>query len=489
MVTATPQRASCIIYWLAAFILSFSTLAAQTYSESAPDEGRSTTSPAPLLISPPASFIRPVDPVTISISPRGRGVDWGGLAWQSSFFLGIQHTFRLMTEPGTREGMKGPFFKGWMQSAGNLHGWGDGDPFYVNYVGHPFQGAITGYIWNQNDRDYIGAQFGMNAPYWRSRARATAYSWAYSVLFEIGPVSEASLGKIQSTYPQQGFVDHVVTPIVGMGWMITEDALDKYLIQRFEEKVRNPYLRVAVRGGLNPARSFANALRFKVPWARDDRPGVWSPLLTPYLEGRRNGRIDAPKLPEYRKNAEGEFGLATFETSMQFRPVVYFGEGYCLGGGGEGALRLNSSWQFVVDVSGCKLPGLGKNVSGDSLTYVAGPRWSARPAGRWNPYAHFLLGGTTITQERVDPEREASVTAAATLAGKLPDRDLFAQNFSATGLTLEAGTGIDLRIHPSLAFRFPSLEYRRSWLPPVNGRDYRNGLALTMSVVLRMGTW
>ena len=58
-------------------------------------------------------------------------------------FPGVQHGFRFATEEGTREGMRGPFLNGWYQSLSALHGWSDGDPFYVNYVGHPLQGAVA----------------------------------------------------------------------------------------------------------------------------------------------------------------------------------------------------------------------------------------------------------------------------------------------------------------------------------------------------------
>ena len=37
-------------------------------------------------------------------------VDWQSVARQSALFTGIQHAFRVATEPGTRAGMKGPFF-------------------------------------------------------------------------------------------------------------------------------------------------------------------------------------------------------------------------------------------------------------------------------------------------------------------------------------------------------------------------------------------
>jgi len=421
---------------------------------------------------------------------RGGGVDWDGLSRQSSLFLAVQHGFRLATEPGTREGLRGPFFRGWMDSVKSLHGWSDGDPFYVNYIGHPMQGAVSGYIWTHNDRDYIGAEIGRNSFYWKSRLRATAYSWAYSTMFEIGPFSEASIGKIQSRYPQQGLVDHVVTPVIGLGWMIGEDALDKYVIQRFEEKFANPYLRLMVRGVLNPSRSFANAMRLKVPWARDDRPGVFSPLLSSYVADKRAGAIPVRRgrTPEL----EGPFGIAAFELAATARPVFYRGStGACIAGGGEGAFRLTSSWQLVADVSGCMLNGLGPDRSGDTLNYLFGPRWSARPSARWNPYAHVLVGGLKVTHEKVDPVLREQLTRTARQEGRnaYEDHSLYAQTWTANGFAMAAGTGMDLRLKPAVAVRLANLEYRRAWLPPVNGRSYNHGVALTMAVVLRTGTW
>ncbi len=147
----------------------------------------------------------------------------------------------------------------------------------VNYVGYPMQGAVSGYIWIQNDRRYSNTQLGRNRDYWRSRLRAAAFAWAYSIEEEIGPVSEASIGATQSFFPQQGFVDHVITPVVGLGWIITEDAVDRYVIKTLEAHTSNPYLKMTFRGVLNPSRSLANALAGKVPWSRPDRTGLFSP--------------------------------------------------------------------------------------------------------------------------------------------------------------------------------------------------------------------
>lgn len=165
---------------------------------------------------------------------------------------------------------------GYVNSVTNLHGWADGDPIMVNYVGHPMQGSVSGDIWIQNDPKYRTAEFGRNRRYWVSRLRAATFAWAYSEQFEIGPISEASIGHVQNYFPQQGFVDHVITPAVGFGWMVAEDFLDRYVVKRIEAWTTNRcalrplrVIRMVARGGLNPSRSFANAMAFREPWHRD----------------------------------------------------------------------------------------------------------------------------------------------------------------------------------------------------------------------------
>ncbi len=221
-----------------------------------------------------------VSPVLISTAPAdtsetGGSVQWSSLMRESTLFLGIEHGFRLATDPVTRERLGGSFFGGYVKAIENLHGWGDGDPFLVNYVGHPIQGAISGYIWLQNDPRYRSAEIGRNSRYWKGRLRAMLFAAAYSEAFEIGPLSEASIGHVQAYSDREaGLVDHVITPTVGVGWMIAEDAVDHYLIRPIEAHTRNRWLRILVRGLLNPSRSFANCMAFQSPWYRGDRAGV-----------------------------------------------------------------------------------------------------------------------------------------------------------------------------------------------------------------------
>jgi len=206
---------------------------------------------------------------------RGGGFQWGPTLKQSLFFLGVQHAFRFTTEPGTRAELRGPFFKDYLLSLKGLHGWEDSDPMLVNYIGHPFMGAVTGYIQVQNDPGYRKARFGGSELYWKSRMRAFAYSAAYSTMFELGPVSEASLGNVGKDGLTMGYVDIVMTPVGGLTFMVIEDALDRYVIERIERATRNRYLKTLARTFLNPNRTFANTMRLKQPWYRDNRGGLW----------------------------------------------------------------------------------------------------------------------------------------------------------------------------------------------------------------------
>ncbi len=207
---------------------------------------------------------------------RPSGFDWNSALQQSTIFLGIQHAFRLATEKGSRADLKGPFFKDYFTTLTKLRGWDDGDPFLVNYIGHPMMGSVTGFIQIQNDPRGIKEEVSFKKPYWMSRLKATAFSFAYSTQFELGLVSEASLGNV-GIRPYDGrkhpmaYVDIVVTPIVGTGWLVGEDLLDRYLIQALEKKISNRVTFVLFRSFLNPTRSFANILRGKTPWYRDNR--------------------------------------------------------------------------------------------------------------------------------------------------------------------------------------------------------------------------
>jgi hypothetical protein len=192
---------------------------------------------------------------------------------QSFTFLFMQQSFRVATQTGTRRELEGPYFRDWFTSVGNIRGWHDGDPVIANYVAHPMEGAVAGYIQVQNDPRFRKVRFG-DEGYWRSRWRAFLWSTIYSTNYEVGPLGDGAIGNVGKQPGTKGVVDLVVTPTLGMGWMMTEDALDRHLIARIERKWRNPAARLMIRSWLNPSRSMANVLRGRWPWYRDDRGGV-----------------------------------------------------------------------------------------------------------------------------------------------------------------------------------------------------------------------
>ncbi len=204
------------------------------------------------------------------------GFNWKGLLTQSALFLGIEQGWRLALQPGTREALKGPFFDDWFQSVLATHGWGDGDNFMTNYIGHPMEGGVTGNIFLQNYPRARKTTFGKSRLYWTSRLKGMAYTALYSTQFELGPVSEASIGNVgHMGTSQAGWVDLVTTPLAGFGWQVGEDILDLYFISKVETWTENPFVKMFFRTVFNPTRTFAQVLAFKVPWHRETRPGVF----------------------------------------------------------------------------------------------------------------------------------------------------------------------------------------------------------------------
>lgn len=426
------------------------------------------------------SLLAAGDPDILPASAKDESpkIQWESLTRQSLLFLSIEHAFRLTTEPGTRDGFRGSYFRGYLGAVRNMHGWADGDPFYVNFIGHPLHGAVSGNIFVQNDPAYRDVSFGRDRRYWLAKLRAGAFSFLYSTQFEIGPLSEASIGKVQSVYPQVGFVDHVVTPVIGTGWMIAEDAIDKYLIRRFEDRFTNPVARLLVRGGLNPSRSLANVLRWRPPWYRDTRSGVLTYGLVPHA-------MDLPKpLPEPfvpSRTPRFEFALPAH--------VLEFGRVRCLGGAGEAAYRVKPSLDMMLTVGGCKMIGLEENLSGDSLFFLAGPRWTPRPLGRFTPRTHILFGGHKITTERVLPEvRTALIESSQKLDFKLL-RPQYTESKLTDGFAMAVGLQMDIGLNRVLNFRLASVEYLRTWLPAQQWGDYQTGFRVSTGLVLKVGTW
>lgn len=206
------------------------------------------------------------NPLVIRAVPqKAKRFRWKPAIIESLTFLAIEHGVRLH-EQKTRAGLKGPLFRDWGTSVQGVSGWGDGDNWLTNYVAHPMEGAVAGYIQIQNDPRGQGLEFGRSKQYWYSRLKAFARAAGYSTQFEIGPISEASIGNVGMIKGTAGFVDLIVTPLAGLGLIVAEDALDRFVLRKLEARTTSRWKLSVCRIIFNPDRSFAGVLRGRFPW-------------------------------------------------------------------------------------------------------------------------------------------------------------------------------------------------------------------------------
>ena len=214
---------------------------------------------------PNVLLLEPVQPQEL-LAPEG--THWKGAFSDASRFLAFQHGYRVAFQEKTRRFLGGPFFKDYGSSVKGLGGWEDGDNTFTNYLLHPLQGAASGFMFIHRNPDAGQTEFGKSGAYWRSRLKALGFAFLYSMQFELGPISEASIGNVGKTKGTMGWVDLVITPIGGFGWILAEDALDRFVIRKLEQRWKRKGVIRFMRVALNPARSFANVMRLKLPWYR-----------------------------------------------------------------------------------------------------------------------------------------------------------------------------------------------------------------------------
>jgi hypothetical protein len=213
------------------------------------------------------------------LSPSGtlyddRGVDVLGAFGDSVKLLVIEHTIRIAAQEKTRRELEGPFWSDYRRSLRVPQQWEDSDAWWVNYIGHPIHGASAGYLWLDHD-SHAPYEIGLSRRYWATRAQAAAWTAVYSLQFEFGPLSEASIGNVGMRPDTTGWVDHVVTPVGALGLIVAEDALDRFLVKWIEARAKNRVARASVRLLFNPARTLSNAVGGKLPWYRRDRSLSW----------------------------------------------------------------------------------------------------------------------------------------------------------------------------------------------------------------------
>jgi hypothetical protein len=214
-----------------------------------------------------------VAPALNDIDDREAADVFGAFA-DSLRLLLIEHGSRIGFQGKTRRELGGNFWHDYRRSVRIPRQWQDTDAWWVNYIGHPIHGAAAGYIWLDHEPN-APITISLSSEYWSSRSRAMAWAAGYSLQFEIGPFSEASIGNVGLRSETTGWVDHVVTPLGAFGLIVAEDAVDRFLVRWIEARVHNRPLRMALRIVMNPGRALSNSSTGRAPWHRPDRPLSW----------------------------------------------------------------------------------------------------------------------------------------------------------------------------------------------------------------------
>ena len=127
-------------------------------------------------------------------SPEFRKAKFSKVLQYSIQLIFYKHVMRVTVQPFTRAELDGPFWKDYMRSVKMPKKWGDGDSWEVNYLGHSMSGSSGVRLWlNQREPEYHAHG---KKEYWKAMGRAFLFSILYSEQFEIGPLSEASIGNV-----------------------------------------------------------------------------------------------------------------------------------------------------------------------------------------------------------------------------------------------------------------------------------------------------
>jgi hypothetical protein len=431
--------------------------------------------------------------------PADKNLKWRVANQESLLFTGIMHTFNVWTEAGTRDTLNGHWLQQYLQSVGELRGWSDGDTFMSPYVGHTIEGSVFGYIERQNDPKYRTVQWGDGREYFISLLRSLTYSAIWHTQWKIGPASEAAIGNVM-LHASPGFITLTDTATLGTVAMIGEDAADRYLIMGLENRITNPPVIALARSFLNPGRAFANVMAFRVPWHRDMRMGLFGrnhqvrkDLIQAYHETGEKA-FEYVRLPRTENTADSYPREASIELSAFPVFQTYLGGGSCIGGGGSGAGRINPTWQFVAELSGCLVMRMpSSNQSGDSLFYGGGVRWTPKASHYFSPYLQLMIGGNKVTHETDNiPLRELLMAEWNDGNGTLPHyplRSAWSVQVSHNGPAVKLGGGFDLVITRPFAWRLLDLEYSHAWTGDVVNIHPQNALRISTGAVLRIGTW
>ncbi|MGB8582651.1 MAG: hypothetical protein WCD47_17660 [Candidatus Sulfotelmatobacter sp.] len=401
--------------------------------------------------------VGPEAPSAIDNAPGGsssqekEGFHWGRALTESLTFLLIEQAYVVHTDFRWVVSENGiPFNHYWRDYKQSLSewtqsGWDDGDPNWFGYVGHPVQGALTGFIQIQNDPKSQRLEFSKTKAYWKSRLKAALWNTVYSTQWNLGPLSEVTVEKYGSkdrmpwnsngSYPCNtnhcytgvGQIDIVMTPLGGTGWLIGEDFLDKKVVRRIENSTDNRFLIDTARVALNPIRSGAAMLHGEHPWYRasrendgaisfsTDQKATVQPIETPQLPpnhgnvsfGYTHAGVSHCEVPAFGTTtacdplSSASSNLAGWDTSVEKMYLRYFGA--------------------IADFSG-EYGGVSQT---NFLFGLRGGAWT----GRFRPFGQAMIGAVRVHE------------------------DAAAGSASLTSFAEDLGLGIDFRVVRLVSWR------------------------------------
>jgi hypothetical protein len=271
---------------------------------------------------------------------------------------------------------------------------------------------------------------------------------------------------------------------MGLGWMVGEDAVDRYVIKRIEDRFQNHWIRIVARTTLNPTRTYANIVRFKVPWYRDTRAGVYA--YKPEIKYKPQDDIAGPR---FRPDAWPDHAFELMANPIAMQYLGARGQ-TCVGGGGKAALRLDDVVSWVVDVDGCTLFHFPTNQSGDIFNYMTGLRFSAPKERGFIPFAEVLMGGTKADRQYVNvAEKRQLIQQAAQQHQDPPENGAYTTSVDANGVTMLVDGGVSYQRTAGVRFQLATLGYQRSWISQLEGANYNRDLRFSFGVAFRLGSW
>ncbi|MGB7600608.1 MAG: hypothetical protein WBM24_09915 [Candidatus Sulfotelmatobacter sp.] len=360
-------------------------------------------------------------PSADSSQPEKEGFHWGRALTESLTFLLIEQAYVVHTDFRWVVSENGiPFNHYWRDYKQSLSewtqsGWDDGDPNWFGYVGHPIQGALTGFIQIQNDPKSRRLEFSRTKAYWKSRLKAALWNTVYSTQWNLGPLSEVTVEKYgtkdrapwnsNGSYPCNtnhcytgvGQIDIVMTPLGGTGWLIGEDFLDKKVVRRVEDSTDNRFLIDTVRVALNPIRSGANMLHGEHPWYRASREND----AAMNFSTEQKASVQPNENPQPPPN-HGNVSFGYTHAGVSHCEVPAFGTTTTCDPVSSASSRL-SGWDTSVEKMYFRYFGAIADFSGEyggvsQTNFLFGLRGGAW-TGRFRPFGQAMIGAVRVHED------------------------------------------------------------------------------------------